>query len=321
VLFRSIFDVLSEICFSILIRHQITFLSMDVIANSMFKLGEYYEDEARDIFDFLRDAGMKVDIRTFTSSNLEVFHYLEGRMSEIKNEIDEARFNKYSRFLDALKKVLAERTTSENFRERLQQELDPEVNEKRKRFREIMESSLSEEESEEKIPNSGLFGDLLEISNAESFIDTVLERNEIKIGDAMGNRLDDPIIRIFADEEEDDGSKLAKTTTSFIVEPRAEVYIDEFSALFFDDVDKEFKEEHKEEYSRLVLLSKLIDALTEPSSGKMDMETFAKRSEFQLENNGDLLEISGKRAAEELARSLEKNDIIKVKGDIIKWKR
>jgi hypothetical protein len=32
-------------------------------------------------------------------------------------------------------------------------------------------------------------------------------------------------------------------------------------------------------------------------------------------------EINGQRAAEELARSPEKNDIIKVKGNSIKWKR
>jgi hypothetical protein len=32
-------------------------------------------------------------------------------------------------------------------------------------------------------------------------------------------------------------------------------------------------------------------------------------------------EINGQRAAEELASSLEKNDIINVKGNSIKWKR
>ena len=47
---------------------------METIADSMFKLGEYYEDEARDIADQLKDVGMKVDIRTFTSSHLELFH-------------------------------------------------------------------------------------------------------------------------------------------------------------------------------------------------------------------------------------------------------
>ena len=295
---------------------------MDVIANSMFKVGEYYEDEARDIADYLKDAGMKVDIRTFTSSSLEVFHYLEGRMSEIKGEIDEERFNRHARFLDALRRVLAEGATSEDFRERLQLELDPEVNEKRKLFREIMEGSHSQEEREAKIPGySGLLADLLEVSYAESFIDTLLERNRIKIGEVIGYRLDDPIMRIFADEEDDDESKLAKTTTSFIIEPRAEVYVDEFSAIFSEELDGEFKEEYWKEYSRLVFLGRLIDKLTEPSSGKIDMEAFSERCEFQMEENGNLLDVSGRSAAEELARSLEKNDIIKVKGDSIKWKR
>ena len=294
---------------------------MEVMADSMFKLGEYYEDVARDIADQLKDVGMKVDIRTFTNSHLELFHYLEGRMSEIKGELDEERFNRYARFLVALRKVLAEGATSDNFRERLQLELDPQINEKRRQFCEIMEGSLSQEELEVKRQESaGLMEDLLDMSNAESFVDMTLERNEIKIGEEVGSRLDDPIIRIFADEEENDESKLARTTTVFTVEPRADVYVDEFSALFSEDIEEEFKDEYEEEYTRLVFLGKLISDLTEPSLGKIDMEAFSERCEFQMENNGDLLEISGRRAAEELARSLEKNDIIKVKGDSIKWK-
>ena len=295
---------------------------MEAIADSMFKLGEYYEDEARDIADQLKDVGMKVDIRTFTSSHLELFHYLEGRMSEIKGEIDEEKFDRYARFLIALRKVLAEGSTSENFRERLQLELDPKINEKRMQFCEIMEGSLSQEERELKRQDSaGLMADLIEMSNAESFVDMTLERNEINIGKKVGSRLDDPIVRILADEEDDDESKLARTTTVFTVEPRAAVYIDEFSALFSEEIEDEFKEEYDEEYTRLVFLGKLISDLTEPSPGKIDMEAFSERCEFKMENNGDLLEISGRRAAGELARSLEKNDIIKVKGDSIKWKR
>ena len=296
--------------------------TIEAMADSMFKLGEYYEDEARDIADQLKDVGMKVDIRTFTSSHLELFHYLEGRMSEIKGEIDEEKFNRYARFLVALRKVLAEGATSENFRERLLLELDPKIDEKRMQFREILGGGLSEEEREAKRQDSAwLMRDLCEMSNAESFVDMTLERNEINIGEVVGSRLDDPIIRIFADEEDDDESKFARTTTVFSVEPQAAVYIDEFSALFSEELEEDFKEEYDEEYTRLVFLGKLISDLTEPFSGKIDMEAFSERCEFRMENNGDLLEISGRRAAGELARSLEKNDIIKVKGDSIKWKR
>jgi len=288
----------------------------------MFKLGEYYEDVARDIADYLKDAGMKVDIRTFTASRLELFDYLEGRMSEIKGEIEEKQYERYARYLDALRKILAEGATAEDFRERLQLELDPQVNEKRKQFCEILEGSLSQEEREAKMQNSSeIMADLMDVSNAESFINAVLERNEIQIGEAVGNRLDDPILRIFADPEEDEENRLARTTTVFTVEPRAEVYVDEFSAILSEEMGEEFEDEYHDEYMLLVFLGKLISDLTEPSPGKMDMKAFSERCEFQMENNGDLLEIDGSRAAEELARSLEKNGIVKVKGDSIKWKR
>jgi hypothetical protein len=89
----------------------------------------------------------------------------------------------------------------------------------------------------------------------------------------------------------------------------------------FEEIDEEFKDGYKQEYMRLIFLGKLIENLTDPLSGKIDMEAFSERCELQIENDGNLLEISGKRAAGELARSLEKNDIIKVKGDIIRWKR
>ena len=216
---------------------------MQVKAFLMFKLGEYKEDVARDIADHLKDAGMKVDIRSFTASRLELFDYLEGRMSEIKGEIEEKQYERYARYLDALRKILAEGATVEDFGERLQLELDPQVNEKRKLFCEVLDGNLSQEEREAKIQNSsGIFSDLLDVSNAESFVDTVLERNEIQIGEAVGDRLDDPILRIFADPEEDEENRLARTTTIFTVEPRAEVYIDEFSALLLDEMDEEFGE-------------------------------------------------------------------------------
>ena len=295
---------------------------MGTIADSMFMLGEFNVFDAQYITDCLKQAGMKVDIRTFTLSDTEVFHYLEGRMSEVKSELEADKFQKYARFLEAFKRILAKGATSENFHEMLHLELDPDINEKRKILSLITGGSISKEEREAKMQDyPNLFRDIIEVTNAESFINSVLERNNIQIGDYIGEKLDDPIIRIFADEDDDDESKFAKTTTVFTILPRAGIFVDEFSTVFSENLDEDFKEEFKEEYSRLFFLGKLISELAESSSGKMDMKSFAERCEFQLENNGNLLEIGGKRAAEELARSLEKNDIIKVKGDSIKWKR
>ncbi len=236
----------------------------------MFCLGEYYEDEARDIAEHLKQAGMKVDIRTFTASQLEVFHYLEGRMSVMKGELDEKAFEKYERYIIALRKVLAEGATSEDFRKRLQLELDPQVDEKRKLFCEIMEGDLSEGELEAKrIESSGLMADLLDVSNGESFIDVVLERNDIQIGEKVRGRLDDPILRVFDfGEDEEEKSELARTTTVFTVEPKAQVFVDEFHAVLAEELDEEFESQYSGEYMRLVLLGKLISELEEPLDGQ-----------------------------------------------------
>jgi len=293
----------------------------------MFLLGEYDEDEARDIADRLKHVGMKVDIRTFTISYLELFHYREGRMSVMKGELLEKDYARYERYIIALRKVLAAGAGPEDFRERLHLEIDPQVNEKRKQYCEIEEGDPSEEEREARRESSaGLMADLIDVSNAESFVDTVLDRNDIEIGKEVGSKLDDPILRIFDDEEdegdEEEKRELAKTTTVFTLEPRAQIFVDMFSAILAKELDDEFGDEYKREYTRLVLLGKLISKLEELSSGKMDMKAFRERCEFRMENNnGDLLEIDGSSAAMELARSLEKNGIIKVKGESVKWKR
>jgi len=301
----------------------ITYLSWQILSLLMFLLGEYYEDEARDIADRLKKVGMKVDIRTFTASEMEISHHLEGRMSVLKGKLKEADYARYERYLNALRKVLAAGAGPEDFGEKFTLELDPQINEKRAQFAEILKADMPEEEREAKMKVfAGIKADLLDVYHAEAFIDTVLDRNNIEIGEYAGSKLDDPILRVF-DEREDleEESELARTTTVFTVEPRTQVFIDEFYAVMAEELDDEFEDEYEREYLSLVFLGKLISDLKEPSQGKVDMEAFRERCQFDMEKKGDLLEIDGSSAALELARSLEKNGIIKVKGDSVKWKR
>jgi hypothetical protein len=289
----------------------------------MFLLGEYYEDEARDIADRLKEVGMKVDIRTFTASELKLIHCLEGRMSELKGKLEETDYAKYERYLNALRKVLAAGAGLEDFGERVHLELDPQINEKRTQFAEILKVDLPVDEREAKMKAfAGIKADLLDVYHAEAFIDTVLDRNDIEIGENVGSKLDDPILRVTDERENlEEESELARTTTVFTVEPRAQVFVDEFYAVLAEELDDEFEDEYEHEYLSLVFLGKLISDLKEPSPGKVDLEAFRERCEFEMEKKGDLLEIDGTSAAQELARSLEKNGILKVKGDSVKWKR
>jgi hypothetical protein len=291
----------------------------------MFLLGEYYEDEARDIADRLKEVGMKVDIKTFTASSLELIHCLEGRMSVLKGKLEETDYARYERYLNAMRKVLAEGAGPEDFGEKFNLELDPQIKEKRTQFADILKADLPEHEDEREAKINlfaGIKADLLDAYHAETFIDTVLDRNDIEIGEDVGSKLDDPILRVI-DEGEDieEESELARTTTVFTIEPRAQVFVDEFYAVLAEVLDDEFEDEYEQEYLRLVFLGKLITDLKEPSPEKVEMQAFRERCQFMMEKKGDLLEIDGSSAAQELARSLEKNGIIKVKGDSVKWKR
>jgi hypothetical protein len=291
----------------------------------MFLLGEYDEDEAREIADHLKDAGMKVDIRMVTISNLDVEHFLEGRISQLKGMLEEKDYARYERYLGVLRKVIAEGAVPEDLPERIEMEMDPQIDEKRNQLAEAFfsDEDLTEEELQAREESlSSIKEDFLDVYKAESFIDLLIDRNEIKVEDDVASKLEDPIIRVIDDNYDGENeSDLARMTISFSLEPRALVFVDELSSLRAEELDEEFEEEYESEFQQLFFLGKLISELEEPSPEKMDMESFRNKCQFAMERKGDILEIDGSEAAEELARALEKSGIIKVKGDSIKWKR
>jgi hypothetical protein len=289
----------------------------------MFKVGEYRADVARDIANYLKEAGMKVDVRTFSSGWIDAVDHLEGRMSELKGEIKEEEFEDYERYLDALRTVLSRGATPENFKEMFQKKLDPEVNEKRQRFRDIMEGNLSEEERTAKMENfNEMMNDLSKISDAESLVFEVLSRNKIEIGEEVGDRLDDPIVRVpYIPEDDEEESRFAKITTILTFNPRVAVFIDEFSATLVDELDEEFRDEYEDEFFEIYYLGEIISNLMRSPSSKLDAKTFSEMCAFQVEDDGNILKVNGRRVGQEIARSLVKNGLIKIKGDSIKWKR
>lgn len=289
----------------------------------MFLLGEYDDDEARELADRLKEIGMTVEIRTFTASRMELFHFLEGRMSEIKGELDEADFQRYERYFAVLRKVVAEGAGPDDFGERLLLAIDPQYQEKQNQFQKIVGGNESEGENLV-IPDSpsAIIEGIIDISNAESFANLILERNKIQIGEDVGDKLDDPIWRVFddTDEYDDEESNLTRTTTIFTLEPRAQVFVDEFYTVLVEVMDEEFEEDFPEEYMRLVFVGKLISDLKEPASGWMSMEDFQKRCRVEIDDDGNLLEIDGRSSVNELAKVMEKNGIRKTKGARARWK-
>ena len=294
----------------------------------MLKLGDFYEDEAKEVAKYLRDAGMKVDIRTYIEGWSQEYNYLEGRLSDLKGKIDDEEFADHERYLASLKAILAKGATLETFERMFEVEFDPEVDEKRERVKDMVEgnqpddSGLSEEKRIQAWSDvSNLMTDLTKISNGKSFAARLLDRNEIKFGEEVGNRLDDPIAQILVNPGEIDDGWTVRTTTVYTFKPMADIYIDEFSATLFEDLDEEFKDLYYEELLTIQYIADIILNLVDSSSGKMEMENFTKKCATRTKYDEDVLVIDGTYASLEIAKSLEKNGILKIKGNTIKWKR
>ena len=99
----------------------------------MFNLGEYDEDEAKEIRTFLSDAGIRIELKPSLVIFEEQTSSLHGRLSQLKSLTKD--MDDYERYLSVLKSVLPRSTTEEEFEELFMEELDPTMTEKRNKIR------------------------------------------------------------------------------------------------------------------------------------------------------------------------------------------
>lgn len=293
----------------------------------MFKLGEYCEYEAKVISNYLKDAGIRLEQRIALSAQTMQTDYLEGRLSELRGEVEDIEV--YERYLSALKAALSKGATSDDFKSRYLTELDPAFREKRDLIVDSIENSAELSEEERAVAREGVkdlldnlpLEDLAEWIIAFDFAVATLSRNDIEPGTEIGDRLNDPIVRIRVDAEDYKGDRPVKRTLSVEFEKIYDIYIDEFTSPLFEELDEEFQQSFPEEFLKIMALGILIADLVEESSpGKISLEAFSEMCELDFEKEGDILSIDATEVAEDIAKALEKNGILKLKGDVIKWK-
>ncbi|RQW80335.1 MAG: hypothetical protein EHM14_05305 [Methanothrix sp.] len=307
----------------------------------MFKLGEYYEDEAKPIMKYLNEAGIKAEVRTYTCASSNCSEYLEGTIGELDGEVLE--IEEFKQFLDATRSAFAKGATPENFKEMFFTELDPSWREKKEKCDKIfehLEECASEDEDgnaeDEHVcaegctscgdhPNldedDSALTDMARLIYAYDFALDLLSRNNIESAEDAKSGLEDPVLRIMVDSDEYEGDLLVKQTVTVDLNTVSEIYVDEFTSPLFEELKEGFEEEYPEEALHLLSLGTLIkDLAEEPSPGKIDMAAFSERLSLQMETDGEILIVDGSEIADEVARILEKNDVIKHKGDTIKWK-
>jgi mRNA-degrading endonuclease HigB of HigAB toxin-antitoxin module len=288
----------------------------------MFYLGEYDEETAKEIKSYLDKAGLKVDTRSCLVMEEETTYTLKDKLSAVKELIEE--HSQFEQYLSALKNVLPQ-ATLDNFEDLFLKELDPLMMEKRDKILALSENSESlspkEEESlkfgSEEWMNSALF-----VSRARIFSGMIFSLNDIKIGEAIENKLDDPIIEITVDPDDyEDLPEQMKCDIDFYLEKAVNIFVDEFTTPLAIDLNDEFWDTYPSEAQRLKVLGLLIEKLaTSPDSRKMDFAEFAEECTMTLEDDSSVLNVYGDDVAEDLARVLEKSGVVKWKGDKLKWK-
>ena len=288
----------------------------------MFYLGEYDEETAKEIKSYLDKAGLKVDTRSCLVMEEETTYTLKDKLSAVKELIEDT--SQFEQYLSALKNVLPQ-ATLDNFEDLFLKELDPLMMEKRDKILALSENSesLSPEEEEslkfgsEEWMNSALF-----VSRARIFAGMIFSLNDIKIGEPIENKLDDPIIEITVDPDDyEDMPEQMKCDIDFYLEKAVNIFVDEFTTPLAIDLNDEFWDTYPSEAQRLKVLGLLIEKLaTSPDSRKMDFAEFAEECTMTLEDDSSVLNVYGEDVAEDLARVLEKSGVVKWKGDKLKWK-
>ena len=155
----------------------------------MFKVGEYYEDEAKTVANYLKDAGFKVDIRGLVLARTDFSASLQGKLSVVKEKTE---IGKREQYLYALKSALEKGATSETFEDLFLEEVVPGWKESVAKFRLLQENDAEIDEV-----NQDSYARIwAECIVAVDFARNVVDLNDIEFGSPIGDRLDDPMVSI-----------------------------------------------------------------------------------------------------------------------------
>jgi hypothetical protein len=300
----------------------------------MYKLGDFCEDDAKSIAEYLRKAGIKVELKPSIDASIETDEFLQGRLSDLKADIENKDIiETYERYLSVLKNSLLLKPSPEDLEEIYLKELFPTIDENRKKLKAMLkedkpgegEGTGDNNEQNDKIQEimSDLAKLFIKAEDARAFAMSVLSLNHINPGEDIGDRLDDPVVAMPVDLDDFgiEHPRAKRVITTFLTK-RYDLYVDEFSVIFADRLDEEFIRRYTQEHLKIASFNLLLtDLIENHSSEKMDFETFEDECQLVLDSKNRTLRVSGYPVAEEIAKVLEKNGLIKIKGDVIRWKK
>lgn len=299
------------------VQQKASYASMNDCA-FMLKLGEYSEEEAKTLAGHLKDAGMKVEMKGLVLFKSAYSSTLDGKLSEVEGKAE--GIDRFKKYVATIKTLMEKDIESDKFTESFLSESIPGWKEKLERLETAKkaekagESAIPEEEKNE------LLWTAAECISAMNFVEDFLGINMIDI-ENPGTLADDPMVVIPVKAEDyNEDEPLLHMRMDVEMNKAVEIAVDEFSTTRYDNLDDEFREDFSEEFLIIRSMGILIGELVERAEkGKMDIDDFADLCYLEM-GDKNTMTVDASLVAEEIARSLEKTGMLKVKGDIIKWK-
>ena len=186
----------------------------------------------------------------------------------------------------------------------------------------IPESSIAEEEDSPEFDQDEWLEISWKTSRAITFAKMILSKNDLKPGEQVDGKLDDPIIEVIVDPEDyETKPDQLKCDIEFHLDKSITVFVDELTTPLAGDMKEEFWDEYPSEAQRIKILGLMIEKLAKaPSSRKMSFDEFTEECSLSFDDEDSTLSVDGTDASEELAKVLEKGGFLKRKGDKIKWR-
>ncbi|HHF56240.1 MAG TPA: hypothetical protein ENL42_04925 [Thermoplasmatales archaeon] len=300
-------------------------------------VGTFDEEEAEEVADDLRKAGIKVELRHAIDLDVEGSYYVEGKLSELKKkfgdkfkEIEEveehfAKAREFfhegiktrefeEKFLDA---VMPERKKFEEIRKFLR--------EKTKGLKSVRDAAKVFDEAAEKFGRENTEEYMLQFIDEihyMNFIHSLLERNGIEYkGDVMkGQIADDPLVKVYVEAkgEEADEEGVRYEYVVF-VRKTVDVYASMIDLLFEVKRLEEIVNK-KGRYAHLLFAADLMARFLDGIEGKKDLEAFMDEMGEIKDEDGTIF--VSRAAMNEIFEALEKADLIKIKkGKIVRRQR
>lgn len=299
----------------------------------MFYLGEYGENTAKEIKRYLDEANIKAELKPCLVIDEDTTYYFEDKISTIREALG-TEDEKIGRYIAAIKLILPQ-ATAENFEDLFIKELYPDIAEKRAKILALAtssetsaaaesspESAIAEEKDAPKFDQDEWLDISLKTSRAITFAKMILHKNDLKPGEPVDGKLDDPIIEVLIDPEDyETKPEHLKCDIEFYISKSITVFVDELTTPLAGDMKEEFWDEYPSEAQRIKILGLMIEKLAKaPSSRKMSFDEFTEECSLSFDDEDSTLSVDGTDASEELAKVLEKGGFLKRKGDKIKWR-